>query len=70
MSETTDEIELEIERARGRLAEDLNALEHRVRSELDWRVHFNRHPYAFVGTAFGAALLLGRTIRFRHSEKQ
>ena len=65
MSETTDEIELEIERARGRLAEDFNALEHRVRSELDWRALFNRHPYAFLGTAFGAALLLGRTIRFR-----
>jgi hypothetical protein len=65
MSETTDEIEVEIERARGRLAEDLNALEHRVRGELDWRVHFNRHPYAFLGAAFGAAMLLGRTIRFR-----
>jgi hypothetical protein len=67
MAEATHEIEVEIERARGRLAEDLNALEHRVRSEFDWRVHFNRHPYAFVGTAFGAALLLGRTIRLGRS---
>ncbi len=59
MGETPDDIKREIERARGRLGADLNQLEYRVRSALDWRSQFDRNPWAFVGGAFGAALLLG-----------
>jgi ElaB/YqjD/DUF883 family membrane-anchored ribosome-binding protein len=59
MGETPDDIKNELEQARARLGQDLNRLEYRVRTELDWRVHFDRHPWQFCGAAFGVGLLLG-----------
>jgi hypothetical protein len=59
MGETPDDIRKEIEQARERLGADLNQLEYRVKTNLDWRTHFDRNPWAFVGGAFGAALLVG-----------
>jgi ElaB/YqjD/DUF883 family membrane-anchored ribosome-binding protein len=59
MGQTPDEIRREIEHARNRLGQDLNELEYRVRKEADWRVHFRRHPWAFMGAAFAGALALG-----------
>ena len=59
MGQTPDDIKREIEQARERLGEDLNQLEYRVKSNLDWRAHFDRNPWMFVGGAFGAALLIG-----------
>ncbi|PWT85973.1 MAG: hypothetical protein C5B56_13170 [Proteobacteria bacterium] len=58
MGETPDELKYEIEQARARLGQDLNQLEYRVRTELDWRLQFDRRPWLFVGVAFGAAFLL------------
>jgi hypothetical protein len=57
MGETADEIRSHIEHTRYRLGQDLNALEYSVRREMDWRVQFDRHPWAFVGGAFLAAFL-------------
>jgi ElaB/YqjD/DUF883 family membrane-anchored ribosome-binding protein len=59
MGETPDEIKREIEQTRERIGANLNQLEHRVRSAMDWRAQFDRRPWAFVGGAFGAAFLLG-----------
>jgi hypothetical protein len=59
MGETPREIEAEIEQARNRLGQDLNELEYRVKSELDWRTQFNRRPWAFLAAAFGISLLIG-----------
>ncbi len=59
MGETPDDIKREIEEARHRLGADLNQLEDRVKTELDWRAHFERNPWAWIGGAFGAALLVG-----------
>jgi Protein of unknown function (DUF3618) len=59
MGQTPDDIRYDVQRARARLGENLNELEYRVKSELDWRVHFGRHPWAFLGAAFGAAALIG-----------
>ena len=57
-----DGIRHDVEQARARLAQNLNQLEHRVRTEFDWRVQFDRHPWAFVGGAFAAAFLLGLAV--------
>jgi hypothetical protein len=59
MGETPREIEQEIEQARQRLGQNLNQLEYRVKQEFDWRVQFDRRPYAFLGAAFALAFLLG-----------
>jgi len=59
MGETPDDIKQEIENARHRLGADLNQLEARVKSTMDWRAQFDRNPWAWVGGAFGAAFLIG-----------
>jgi ElaB/YqjD/DUF883 family membrane-anchored ribosome-binding protein len=59
MGETPREIEAEIEQARNRLGQNLNALEYRVKSELDWRTQFDRKPWAFLAAAFGVSFLIG-----------
>jgi hypothetical protein len=59
MGETPDEIKHDIEKARARLGQDLNDLEYHVKRDFDWHVQFDRHPWAFVGAAFGIAFLVG-----------
>ena len=61
MGEKPDEIREEIRRTRNRLDQHLNSLEYEVKRATDWRVHFDRHPWLFVGAAFSGALLLGWT---------
>jgi ElaB/YqjD/DUF883 family membrane-anchored ribosome-binding protein len=58
MGQTADEIKQEIEQARSRLGQNLNELEYRVKSETDWRVHYDRHPWMFLGAAFAGAMAL------------
>ncbi len=62
MGQTPDEIRHEIDLARNRLGQELNQLEYRVKQAADWRVQFDRHPWWFVGGAFGAALLIGLAV--------
>ena len=59
MGETPNDIKKEIEQARERLGANLNQLEYHVKRELDWRSHYERNPWPFVGGAFGAAFLMG-----------
>ncbi len=59
MSETPDEIRNHVEEVHHRLAQDLNALQYRVKTVTDWRWQFQRHPWPILGAAFGAALLAG-----------
>ena len=59
MAQTTDEIRQHIEARRGRLAQDINELEYRVRQTVDFKEQFRRHTGAILGSAFGAGLLFG-----------
>jgi hypothetical protein len=59
MVETTDQIKHEIALCRGELAQNINELEHRVKTTLDFRQQFHRHTGAILGAAFGGGLLLG-----------
>jgi len=59
MKETPDQVRGEVERARQRLAADLNALEYRVTTVTDWRWQYRRHTWAVLGAAFVGALALG-----------
>jgi len=58
MDEKSNEIIGEIETYRDKLSENLNDLESRVMEATNWRTHFDRHPYLFVGVAVGGGLLL------------
>jgi hypothetical protein len=62
MAQTPDDIRYDVDRARERLDANLNEFQYRMKSELDWRVQFRRHPWAFIGAAFGFALLIGWAI--------
>ena len=62
MGQTPDDLRHDVERARRRLDEDLNQLEYSVKTELDWRVQFHRHPWMFLGAAFAAAALVGMAL--------
>jgi ElaB/YqjD/DUF883 family membrane-anchored ribosome-binding protein len=55
----SQEIKQHIETERGQLQQSLNELEYRIRRAVDWRAQFDRSPWMFLGTAFGAGLLLG-----------
>lgn len=62
MGQTSDDIRSDLERARAHLGANLNELQYRIKSELDWRVQFRRHTWAFLSAAFGFALLIGLAI--------
>ena len=62
MGETPDELKYHVEQIRGRLDQNLNQLEYRLKASINWRTQFERHPWAFLGTAFGGALLLALTV--------
>jgi hypothetical protein len=49
----------DVERARARLGQDLNALQSTVKREFDWLVQYERRPWTFLGAAFVLAALLG-----------
>jgi hypothetical protein len=72
MDERADQIEAEINRARGDLNNNLQELEDKVKSAFDWRTQFEEHPLAMLGLAFGgglvAAALIPRARRHRYVE--
>ena len=39
------------------LAQDINELEFRVKSTVDWRARYREHTGVFLGAAFGFGLL-------------
>ena len=59
MSENPDQIRQEAEQAHHRLAQDLNALQYRVKEVTDWRWQFRRHAWPVLGAAFAIAMLAG-----------
>lgn len=58
MGQEPEQIERHIHQTRARLEQNVAELRSRVRSSLDWRVQFNRHPVALAAAAFGGGLLV------------
>lgn len=56
---TTDQIKQHIEARRGRISQDIDELEYRVKRTVDWRTQFREHTAAVMGAAFAAGALLG-----------
>ncbi len=62
MGEKPDQIERHIYEKRNELGENINELQQKVKTAVDWRAQFNRRPLAMVGVAFGGGLLLSMLI--------
>ena len=58
---TREELERDIGRARQDLMEDVQALSHAVRSQLDWKTHVRRRPLQACALAFAVGFWLGWT---------
>jgi len=58
MVETSDQIERHIQRTREELSENVNELEVRVKTVLDWRAQVEEHPGTMLAVAFGGGALL------------
>jgi hypothetical protein len=58
MDRATDSIQRHIYHEREELRSNLEELEDRVRSVVDWRRHFDNSPVLWLGCAFGGGLLL------------
>lgn len=59
MAENSDQIKQHIEQQRGVLTHNINELEYRMKSALDWRRYFETHTGLALGLAFGGGMLLG-----------
>jgi hypothetical protein len=58
VDEDTRRIEAEIRAERHALDRNLQTLETQAKALTDWRTHYERHPGAALGLAFGTGLLL------------
>ena len=58
MDRATDSIQRHIYQEREELRSNLEELEDRVRSAVDWRRHYHSNPVFWLGCAFGGGLLL------------
>jgi ElaB/YqjD/DUF883 family membrane-anchored ribosome-binding protein len=62
MAETADQIIEHIEAQRDRLGSNINELEAYVREKTDVRQHYSKKPWAFLGGAAVAGLLLATMV--------
>jgi len=62
MGEKPDQIERHIYEKRNELGENINELQQKVKTAVDWRTQFDQRPLAMVGIAFGGGLLLSMLI--------
>jgi hypothetical protein len=58
MGQTSDQIKSEIDSQRQQLGANLQQLEEKVRTTVDWRAQFSEHPMPAVGLAFAAGFAL------------
>ena len=65
MDRAVDRIEQHIDRERAVLLSNLEELEERVTSVVDWRRHFRGNPVTWVGVALGGGLLLALAVARR-----
>jgi hypothetical protein len=58
MDRATDQIERHLDRERAVLLSNLEELESRVKSVVDWRRHYRSNPSLWIGLAIGGGLLM------------
>ena len=69
MGETTGQIERHIQETRDDLGENLNELQQKVKTAMDWRAQFEQRPGTSLALAFGGGVLLSALLPTRHSSR-
>ena len=59
MGEKPDQIERHIYEKRNELGENINELQDKVKTAVDWRAQFDQRPWVLMGLALGGGMLLG-----------
>jgi hypothetical protein len=62
MGETSYQIERHITERRDDLGDNLDELEEKLRSAMDWRAHVQTRPGTMIALAFGAGVLLSAVL--------
>lgn len=70
MGETPNQIEGHIRETRNDLSEQLNELQEKVKSTVDWRVQFQERPMVMIALAFGGGILLSALLPSRHTSRK
>src|SRR5712672_2641829 len=74
MGETPDQIERHIYEKRSELGENINELQKKVKTAVDWRAQVQQRPMIMMGLAFGGGLLLSMLFsgrgNSRHSSRR
>jgi len=69
MGEATSQIEVHIENKRADLGSNLEELEQKVKSVIDWKQQFQRNPMTLLGAAFGGGILLATMLGGRRGRR-
>jgi len=67
MGQTTNQIEAHIENTREDLGSNLQELEQKVKSVVDWKQHYQANPMAVLGIALGGGVLLATMLGGRRN---
>jgi hypothetical protein len=70
MGETPDQIERHIYEKRSELGENINELQLKVKTAVDWRAQFEQRPMVMLGLAFGGGLLLSMLFSGRKNSRR
>ena len=65
MAETSDQIQEHIQKTKLDLNENINELQQKVKSTMDWRTQFEEHPLTMMGLALGAGVVLSALLPAR-----
>src|ERR1700676_1030345 len=70
MGERPDQIERHIYETRNELGENINELQEKVKTAVDWRAQFDQRPMLMIGLAFGGGLLLSALLTGRGNSRR
>src|SRR5205823_15016299 len=65
----SDQIKRSIDVERSDLEGNIQQLEHKVKTAMDWRAQFQRNPMTMIGLAIGGGVLLSTVIGGRHPSR-
>ena len=70
MAETSDQIQQHIQKTRLDLNENINELQQKVKTTMDWRTQFEEHPLTMMGLALGAGVVFSLLLPSRNRNRR
>ena len=65
----SDQIKRTIDWERNDLGRNIQQLEHKVKTTMDWRAQFQKNPMTMIGVAFGGGVLLSTVLGGHHPSR-